>query len=259
MVRNIFLLACLCMVLWNCERATRNDLSHSVSRLDQDTVRVYKSDRLEILKVSNHVYQHVSFLDSRDFGRVDCNGMIVVNDGEAIILDTPVDHESAAELINFVSKTTGNKIVGIIPTHFHEDCIGGLEVFNKEDILAYASDKTIFQLKESGHPLSDSFHSFTDSLDFLVGTNQVLIRFFGKGHTRDNVVAYVPQDSVMFGGCLIKAVAASKGNLADASVAEWSGTVMKLKQYFPGVKKVIPGHGKTGGPELLDYTIKLFE
>jgi metallo-beta-lactamase class B len=33
----------------------------------------------------------------------------------------------------------------------------------------------------------------------------------------------------------------------------------RFKFGYPNVKKVIPGHGKLGGIELLDYTIHLFE
>jgi len=32
-----------------------------------------------------------------------------------------------------------------------------------------------------------------------------------------------------------------------------------VKEKYPKVKTVIPGHGQTGGIELLDYTINLFK
>lgn len=84
-------------------------------------------------------------------------------------------------------------------------------------------------------------------------------KFFGEGHTKDNVVGYFPEAEAIFGGCLIKESGAGKGNLEDANVAAWSATVKKLKRSYPRAKTVIPGHGKSGGRELLDYTIKLFE
>jgi metallo-beta-lactamase class B len=52
---------------------------------------------------------------------------------------------------------------------------------------------------------------------------------------------------------------ATKGFLGDANVKDWSATVRKVKQAFPSVKLVIPGHGEIGGQELLDYTIELFK
>ena len=63
----------------------------------------------------------------------------------------------------------------------------------------------------------------------------------------------------MFGGCLIKELDASKGYLGDASVADWSSTVERVKKEYPNVKIVVPGHGEYGNNKLLDYTINLFK
>lgn len=62
----------------------------------------------------------------------------------------------------------------------------------------------------------------------------------------------------VFRGCLIKELGATKGFLGDANVADWSGTVKKIKKHYPQVKIVILGHGKYGNNELFDYTIELF-
>jgi metallo-beta-lactamase class B len=69
----------------------------------------------------------------------------------------------------------------------------------------------------------------------------------------------VPSDQVLFGGCLIKAQGAGFGFLGDANTATWSETVSRVKAEYPQVVTVIPGHGKIGGTELLDFTIRLFE
>lgn len=58
---------------------------------------------------------------------------------------------------------------------------------------------------------------------------------------------------------MIKAIGAGDGNLEDANVATWSTTVSKVKSTFPGISQVIPGHGKIGGTELLDYTEEMFK
>jgi metallo-beta-lactamase class B len=39
----------------------------------------------------------------------------------------------------------------------------------------------------------------------------------------------------------------------------WSETVSRLKQQYADARIVIPGHGKSGGTELFDYTINLFK
>jgi metallo-beta-lactamase class B len=91
-----------------------------------------------------------------------------------------------------------------------------------------------------------------------VGGKTIEVAFLGEGHTRDNVVGLEKEEKVLFGGCLIKELGATKGYLGDANLDEWSKTVKKLKQRFPGNQWVIPGHGKPGGDELLDYTAALF-
>jgi metallo-beta-lactamase class B len=57
---------------------------------------------------------------------------------------------------------------------------------------------------------------------------------------------------------LIKEIGATKGFLGDANVTDWPATVRRVKETFPQVKHVVPGHGATGNASLLDYTIQLF-
>jgi metallo-beta-lactamase class B len=72
-------------------------------------------------------------------------------------------------------------------------------------------------------------------------------------------VGYFPSENVMFGGCLIKELDASKGYLGDANVIDWSSTVENVNRAYPDVKIVVPGHGEYGNKKLLDYTINLFK
>lgn len=224
-----------------------------------DSSTVYKTDKLIIKKLSDHIYEHTSFLHTRDFGNVPSNGMIVVNENKAVIFDTPADDVGSLELINYVTKKLNSKIEAVIPTHFHQDNVGGLEVFNEYNVPIYASNKTKMILKEKGNEFADSIKGFVDSLVLNLGKQKVYAKYFGEGHTRDNIVGYFPSDSVIFGGCLIKELGAGKGNLEDANTANWPETVRKLKTQYPKIKIVIPGHGKIGGTELFDYTIDLFK
>ncbi|WP_296311290.1 subclass B1 metallo-beta-lactamase [Winogradskyella sp. UBA3174] len=224
-----------------------------------DSLIIYQTENLIIKKLSNHIYEHISYLNTDDFGKVACNGMLVINENEGVLFDTPTDKKSSIELINFVTKELKCKIIALIPTHFHNDCVGGLAEFEEHNIPTYASKQTIELLKENGQKFSQPIKDFTDSLTLDIGNKKVYADYFGEGHTKDNIVGYFPNDKAVFGGCLIKEVGASKGYLADANINEWSKTVVKVKQKYPNAKIVIPGHGKWGNTELFDYTIKLFE
>jgi metallo-beta-lactamase class B len=183
--------------------------------------------------------------------------MIVAKGNEAIVFDTPTDNEASRELIAWVTRSLKCKIIAVIPTHYHADNLGGLEEFHRQGISSYAYNKTIQIAKEKGLPVPQN--GFDKDMELEVGNEKIYIEFFGEGHTCDNTVGYFPLEDVMFGGCLIKEISAGKGNLAEANVDEWSETLRKVKMKFPNVKKVIVGHGESGGVELLDYTIRLFE
>jgi metallo-beta-lactamase class B len=226
-----------------------------VSNAQQPT-NIYNSETLQIEQISPNTYVHISYLNTNDFGKVACNGMIVINEGEALVFDTPSNDEASLELINWLEKDQKTKVKGVVATHFHWDCLGGLNEFHVKGIPSYASDKTIALAKAAGYPIPEN--GFKKRLSLEAGNIKVSNQFFGEGHTLDNFVAYVPSDKVIFGGCMIKALGAGNGNLEDANVAEWSATVRKVKSTFPDTKIVIPGHGNIGGTELLDYTAEMF-
>ncbi len=219
---------------------------------------VYSSDNLVIRKISNHVYEHTSYLQTESFGKVPCNGMIVTDNEEAIVFDTPTDSISSEELIHYFTKSLPYKIKAVVPTHFHTDCLGGLKEFHQHQIPSFANDQTIRILKESKEDFPIPQNGFADSLELMVGDQKVFAVFFGEGHTRDNIVGFFPEDNILFGGCLIKESGAGKGFLEDANVVDWPETVKKVQQRFKQIGIVIPGHGKRGGAELYNYTIGLF-
>lgn len=218
----------------------------------------FESETLKIKQVSNHVFIHISYIETNDFGKVACNGMVYFNEDEAIVFDTPIDNNSSKELINWIEKKQKKKVIAVVVTHFHNDCLGGLQQFHDNGTKSYANNATIKLVKQDNKKALPE-HGFENKIEIKVGATSVFAQFFGEGHTVDNIVGYIPDEKTLFGGCLIKSVKANKGNLEDANTAEWSETVEKIKKEIPDLKIVIPGHGKYGDTELLDYTVQLFK
>lgn len=212
----------------------------------------YQSSNLEIKALSDNLYLHISFLETKEYGKVPCNGVVYINNNEAIIIDAPTNDSASLELLKWIGNT---KIKAVVATHFHIDCTGGLDAFHQKGIQSIGLNKTINLAKVNQEIIPKE--SFNLQKDISVGGAKVELRYFGEGHTQDNIVAYIPSEKVLFGGCLIKAEGSSKGNLADANIASWPMTVSKVKKEYPNVKIVVPGHGAPGSKTLLDYTQKL--
>ncbi len=258
-ISTVFLLLTLLSCQTNSSQETQAEDSTNpkIAVFGVNGLSLHESENLTIKKLTTHVYQHISYLDTEEFGRVACNGMVVVSGNEAVVFDTPTDDVSAQELIDYLTNELKCKINGVVATHFHADCLGGIDAFHKNNIPSYASNRTIELLKSKESSLPQN--GFDEELTLKVGDQKVYGQFVGEGHTRDNVIGYFPEDKVMFGGCLIKEMGGAKGNLEDANVAAWPETVRKVKAKYPQTMVVIPGHGKAGGRELLDYTVRLFQ
>ena len=211
---------------------------------------------LEIVKLSEHSYMHVSYFKTEEGNFISCNGYIYTEGGEAMIFDTPLNDSISYQLIDYVRNDLKMKIKGVVINHSHADAAGGLRAFNKAGIPSYASTKTADLLKKDSLMIS---HPFKDSQIIRLQTAIIDNRYLGEAHASDNIVSYILKEHLLFGGCMIKPLGGPTGNLKDANLETWSQTVAAVKDYFPEVEIVIPGHGSIGDAALLDYTIEIFK
>jgi len=224
----------------------------------QDSLQLVTiSEDLQVKQLTPNAWMHISWTTMEPYGRFNNNGLIYICNGEAVIMDTPPDEPLSRLLLDWFKKTFPDiTIKGIVATHFHDDCLGGLHVFHQAGIPSYADDRTpaLITADSTAKPQ----HTFRKQLSLKVGNDKVVCRYFGEAHTKDNIIVWVPAEKILFGGCMIKSLASGKGNLADANVQEWSRTVQKVKRAFGNARIVIPGHGSEGDTSLLDYTIQMF-
>ena len=223
--------------------------AQAVTRINKD---------LEIIALNARTLIHTSYMTVPSFGRVPCNGLIYVNGKEAVFMDAPHNDTLSKALLDWFHVAYPNvEIKAVIAEHFHDDCLGGLQEIHNLGIRSYAYKLTPELAKAEGNPVP--YRTFDDELKIRVGEGKVVCRYFGEAHTKDNIIGWLPDEKILFGGCMIKADGAGKGNLADANTTEWPNTVSRIRNEFGNqVKIVVPGHGDYGGVELLDYTIGLF-
>lgn len=214
------------------------------------------TEDIEIQKLSDKVYLHLSTAPIEGFGMVTSNGMIVIDNKEAFLFDTPTTEEQTKTLVAFIADSLHAKVVGFVPNHSHDDCVAGLAYLHKQGVTSYANQMTIDKLKAKQEPYPQN--GFQDSLTLTLHGTEIACHFLGGGHSHDNIVVWIPSEEILFGGCMVKdCTATNLGNTKDADLKGWAPTLEKAIQKFPSAKIVIPGHGAIGGTELLEYTQNL--
>jgi metallo-beta-lactamase class B len=212
---------------------------------------------LTVEPVAPGVWRHVSTKSLPDYGDVPANTLIVVGEESAALIDTPWTDEQTALLFGFVEQELGARVAHVVATHSHGDCMGGLAEAHERGAASYALQLTAEYAKSAGNPVPRI--TFTRDYKVSLGGTDVELRFLGVGHTRDNIVAWIPQKRLLFGGCLVKRDGGSPGYTAEADLAAWPTTLRRVKAAYPDATIVVPGHGAPGTVEYLDYTLELIQ
>lgn len=182
------------------------------------------------------------------------NGMLLETADGSVLVDTGWNEAQTETLLAWAS-VQGHPVRRAYLTHAHEDRLGGIPALRRAGVPVHGLALTAELARAAGEPVPDVL----DGLDrHAVRADGVELFYPGAGHTRDNVVAWFPRQRVIFGGCLVKAdTATTVGNVADADVASWPRAVALVRQAYPGVRTVVPGHGAVGGPGALTATEQL--
>lgn len=206
------------------------------------------SDNLKLSKLTENTYLHTGN---------DNNGIVFADHGEAIIVSTPDSEKETLNLINWVRNNLKLKIVGYIIDRWHPDAMGGIKAVHDAGIKTYSNELTQKIAKDKGLPVPQI--GFFPLLELKVGKEKIICNYLGPAHTEDGIVVWIPKDRILFGGNEVRSTGFGIGNIGDADLSEWSNTIEKVKEVYGTAKMVIPGHGKYGGAELLDFTIDLYK
>ena len=206
------------------------------------------------------VWLHVSTFDLGEGDLYPSNGL-VVQDGDSLLVVDPAWGDAATDaLFAAIDQHIGLPVSRALSTHFHDDRVAGDDALRRRGIPVFATPLTRRLAAAEGNVVpSDSLVGLERPGDRIrVGPVEVL--YPGAGHTRDNVVVYVPAARVLFGGCAVhEASRTTAGNVADADLDAWPVSLRRMQAVFPEARLVIPGHGVPGGPELLARSVEIVE
>ena len=214
------------------------------------------SDEVTVQKISEDVWIHISLREVEGFGLVPANGLVIVSDAKGIAIDLPWTDAQTTQLFDWFRSEQGVTIDTVVPTHSHLDCAGGLAEAHRQGAESWALLQTVEKLKEEEKAFPQN--AFEKTKRFQRGETEVILSYEGGGHTTDNIVAWLPRQKILFGGCAVKSLeAANIGYVKEADAKSWPILLNGLLENYADAEMVVPGHGKTGSLDLVRHSLKM--
>jgi TonB family protein len=191
---------------------------------------------VDIEKLTDHVLLHRSI----DANGVPSNGLIAVINGGLVLIDTAWTEAQTEVILRYGDVVLRNSPwTGAVITHDHADRAGGLGALFRRGLPVRALDLTVARLEKRG--VRGVTPLFTAAAGTFKGEPGFEAFYPGPGHAPDNIVVKV--DSIVFGGCLVKATdAPNLGFTGDANIAAWPAAVRRVSERY-GRTTIVPGHG----------------
>lgn len=217
--------------------------------------RVPLGDQLSVEKLSSTLWQFRASHSWDGGDPIEANGLFVIGQRGIAMIDTGWTDAQAATLIDWVESATSKRVLYVVATHWHWDRMGGMAEVNRRGIRGVAQRRSAAIGREN--EIEPPPVLFESRLRIDLGGQAIELFFPGGGHTEDNIVVWIDQPKLLYGGCMVKSATSGIGYLADATLDQWERSLERVAKRYPQTERLLPGHGKAGGLELLDHTAGL--
>jgi glyoxylase-like metal-dependent hydrolase (beta-lactamase superfamily II) len=161
-------------------------------------------------------------------------------------------------LVEWIEGRFDQRVSAVLITHSHYDRIAGTTVFRQRGARVVAHQVTRRLANEQGLPLPDTLSGIAEP-GTATRFGSVEVFYGGPGHSVDNLMVWIPDAGILFGGCAVRAASAtSLGNVAHADLTQWPETLRRAQERYGAARIVVPGHGDPGDVGLLAHTLSLF-
>jgi len=242
--------------------------SHSVS-----------ADKLEIQKISDHVYAIVGELDNRtpeNLGNNATFGVVITSKG-VVLIDSGGTYQGAAEIHNTIKKITSKPVVTVINSGGQDHRWMGNSYFKSLGAEIIANSKAVIDQKARTQDQffmlgnlvgvaalngTEAFYAdktFDEQYKFVSGETQFEIYHVGQAHTPGDSFIWLPKERVMFAGDIVY-TERILGVLDYSNSKSWIKTYEAMASFKP--KHLVPGHGhattmKQAKSDTYDYLVFL--
>ena len=189
----------------------------------------------------------------------DPNTGVVIGDDAVMVIDTQATPVMAQDVIRRIREVTDKPIKYVLLSHYHAVRVLGASAYGAEHIIA--SEDTRDLIVERGQFDKDSeigrfprlfqnvesvpdgltwpTMTFNRKMTLWLGKLEVQILQLGRGHTKGDTVAWLPQEKILFSGDLVEFDATPYAG--DAYFQDWPQTLDNIAALKP--EKLVPGRG----------------
>ena len=205
-------------------------------------------------KLSDHAYAYTA--------EGDPNTGIIIGDDAVMVIDTQATPVMAQDVIRRIREVTDKPIKYVLLSHYHAVRVLGASAYKAEGAEhIIASEDTRDLIVERGQFDKDSeigrfprlfqnvesvpegltwpTMTFNQKMTLWLGSVEVQILQLGRGHTKGDTVAWLPQEKILFSGDLVEFDATPYAG--DAYFQDWPQTLDNIAALKP--EKLVPGRG----------------
>ena len=188
----------------------------------------------------------------------DPNTGVIIGDDGVMIVDAQATPRLAGKVVEKIRGVTDKPVKYVVLTHYHAVRVLGASAYGAEQI--FMSEKAramvvergqedwdsefqrfprLFQGHESIPGLTWPTMTFNDRMTVFMGKRRVDLMFLGRAHTAGDIVAFVPDQNVMFTGDIVEYHSACY--CGDGHFQDWPATIEAIRRF--DVDAIAPGRG----------------
>lgn len=189
----------------------------------------------------------------------DPNTGVIVGDDAVMVIDTQATPVMAQDVIRRIREVTDKPIKYVVLSHYHAVRVLGASAYEPQHVIASRdtydlivergeADKAseigrfprLFQAVESVPAgLTWPTITFSGRMSIWLGKLEVQLIQLGRGHTKGDTVAWLPEQKILFSGDLVEFDATPYAG--DAYFKDWPQTLDNIAALQP--RALVPGRG----------------
>ena len=206
--------------------------------------------KVSFTKLSDNAYAYTA--------EGDPNTGVIIGDDAVMVIDTQATPVMAQDVIRHIRGVTDKPIKYVLMSHYHAVRVLGASAYEPQEIIASqdtydlivergAQDMKseierfprLFQAVETIPGLTWPTLTFKGEMTVWLGKLEVRLLQLGRGHTKGDTVAWLPQQKILFSGDLVEFDATPYAG--DAYFKDWPQTLDNIAALNPVA--LVPGRG----------------